>query len=701
MTMLVSYAQNFEDVMLWRALKHISNGNYVDIGAQDPVVDSVSLLFYEHGWRGMHVEPSSHYAEMLRQARPEELVIQAAVSSEARVLPFFEIAGGGLSTCDKQTAKKHVANGIPVREILVPGVTLDDIFARNSAKEVHWLKIDVEGAEKQVLQGWRTSEIRPWIILLESTLPCSQVPSHQKWESLVLHKGYKFAYFDGLNRFYVAAEHSDLIAAFAVGPNVFDGFGLSGVAWSSWCKVVNDKRQAIEALRYSELLEFENRLQQTQRDYSEQLRLATDATEQKVIHCAGEIQDLTKQLLQGKQYALDAARALAASEERLGAKLATSQGDSVRLARELAEREREFATKLTESDQALRIEISTAVADLVRLRELLDDKESELAAVRHVAAQEALKISFNEREFKAQMLVMRQLAEEKAEFIQAREMQIRSIVEDHARRENNFGEMLRSLQQELTLSLRASSQREQEFAVQLATIQKQVGVESAGQNRLIDEQRLLLTSEYGTREKALTESLQSFQQEIRSIEQERWQRERAHSDQMELAHQEWQRERQALVMRQQEIIAEVRETQKELLSTHESLSWRITAPLRNLFGKGISPSITNMPVKRHRYEISELNASVGSPESKTIMTNAPMLESSARPRTPTIAELLSYDGKSFVDNAFHALLGRPPDHEASVFYLDRIRSGTTKKQVLDEIVDSDEAKAYSRSTAGL
>ena len=39
----ISYAQNFEDVMLWRALKHVEKGFYVDVGAQDPVVDSVSL----------------------------------------------------------------------------------------------------------------------------------------------------------------------------------------------------------------------------------------------------------------------------------------------------------------------------------------------------------------------------------------------------------------------------------------------------------------------------------------------------------------------------------------------------------------------------------------------------------------------------------------------------------------------------------
>jgi hypothetical protein len=42
---ITSYAQNFEDVMLWRALGHIENGFYIDIGAFDPSVDSVGKGF--------------------------------------------------------------------------------------------------------------------------------------------------------------------------------------------------------------------------------------------------------------------------------------------------------------------------------------------------------------------------------------------------------------------------------------------------------------------------------------------------------------------------------------------------------------------------------------------------------------------------------------------------------------------------------
>ena len=85
----VSYAQNFEDVMLWRALQHVATGFYVDLGAQDPIVDSVSLAFHERGWKGIHVEPTPHYARLLRERRPGDTVIEAAVGNESGLLTFF------------------------------------------------------------------------------------------------------------------------------------------------------------------------------------------------------------------------------------------------------------------------------------------------------------------------------------------------------------------------------------------------------------------------------------------------------------------------------------------------------------------------------------------------------------------------------------------------------------------------------------
>ena len=89
---IVSYAQNFEDVLLWRALHDIIGGRYIDVGAHDPFINSVSLAFYNAGWRGVNVEPTPEFAARLREARPDDTVIEAAVSDKAGPIPFLNSA---------------------------------------------------------------------------------------------------------------------------------------------------------------------------------------------------------------------------------------------------------------------------------------------------------------------------------------------------------------------------------------------------------------------------------------------------------------------------------------------------------------------------------------------------------------------------------------------------------------------------------
>jgi FkbM family methyltransferase len=224
---ITSYAQNFEDVMLWRALGHIENGFYIDIGAQHPVEDSVSKAFYERGWRGIHVEPTYAYAKVLRKDRPDELVIEAAVSNCHGILTFYEIPDTGMSTGDATIAEMHRAKGSFIKQILVPTVTLADILALAGHREIHWLKIDVEGMEKMVLEGFAAVQNKPWVLVIESTAPNSQISTYMQYEEFIVIEGYEFAYFDGLSRFYVHKKHTQLKRKLQIPPCVFDGFRKS------------------------------------------------------------------------------------------------------------------------------------------------------------------------------------------------------------------------------------------------------------------------------------------------------------------------------------------------------------------------------------------------------------------------------------------------------------------------------------------
>jgi hypothetical protein len=78
---MITYAQNFEDVTIARLFAADHRGFYVDIGAADPALLSVTCHFYNQGRSGINVEPSSHFFPLLRKARPRGINLQCAVGT--------------------------------------------------------------------------------------------------------------------------------------------------------------------------------------------------------------------------------------------------------------------------------------------------------------------------------------------------------------------------------------------------------------------------------------------------------------------------------------------------------------------------------------------------------------------------------------------------------------------------------------------
>jgi O-antigen biosynthesis protein len=416
---LVSYAQNFEDVLLWRALSTVQNGSYIDIGAQDPNVDSVSLLFYERGWRGINVEPTPHYAQQLRIARPDDVIVQAAVSSKMGSLKFYEFPDTGLSTSDRQIAKMHIKNGFHVNEIVVPAITLDDVFDRKRGDEIHWLKVDVEGSEKSVLKSWMHSPLRPWIVLIESTYPMSQTETHQQWESLILAKGYKFAYYDGLSRFYISHGHDELFKAFSSGPNVFDvmfhGFSLS--ATTPFCGALHSQIIKLKEDREVERLNAEQSLLLHEQEASAKLLLVKhEATQQiamqehnyreqvsvLVREHAERQHQLGEQLLAGQQELRRLGQEQTQREKEHGKEIGNTRHELESLLRVLAKREQEFTAQMLSVQQQTTQQM--AALDL-------SHRERERALLQRQVEQEQL---FAKREHEAEQQIehLRKLAQQ-------------------------------------------------------------------------------------------------------------------------------------------------------------------------------------------------------------------------------------------------------------------------------------------------
>jgi FkbM family methyltransferase len=221
----ISYAQNNEDVLLWRALGHVRDGFYIDVGANDPVEHSVTKAFYDAGWRGINIEPLPAHIAAFDTQRPGDINLAVAAGSAAGTLTLYDVpAVGGGGAPEKSVADLHRAEGHTVAELTVPVRTLTDVCAEHVRGDVHFLKIDVEGFEGDVLRGMDFERWRPWVLVIEATLPNSRETNHASWEHLVTSRRYRYAWFDGLNRYYVAEEHAELLASFGIQPNVFDDY---------------------------------------------------------------------------------------------------------------------------------------------------------------------------------------------------------------------------------------------------------------------------------------------------------------------------------------------------------------------------------------------------------------------------------------------------------------------------------------------
>jgi len=213
---IVSYAQNREDVVLWRALGGVSAGCYVEVGANHPRDDSATRIFYDRGWSGITIEPVPYFADLHRAQRPRDHLVEAAITNSGRgEITLHVVPGTGLSSIVDSVSDRHAKAGIEHVDVMVPTMRLDDVLAESgwADREIHFMLIDVEGAEREVLQSVDLERWRPWVLVVESTEPNSAVMSHSDWEPELLARGYEYCLFDGVSRFYVAAEKAALLRA--------------------------------------------------------------------------------------------------------------------------------------------------------------------------------------------------------------------------------------------------------------------------------------------------------------------------------------------------------------------------------------------------------------------------------------------------------------------------------------------------------
>ena len=175
-------------------------------------------------WNGLNIDIDQDNINRFKTQRPRDINLCVAVGNNNETMKFFNLPGTPRTTILSNLANDYEKRGWRVNEKIVSVRTISSIIDHYEISEIDFLKIDVEGAEEIVLQGGDWKRHRPKIILVEATFPETDIENHFSWESILLSSDYKFAFFDGLNRYYVSAEQSELLHKINQPANFFDNF---------------------------------------------------------------------------------------------------------------------------------------------------------------------------------------------------------------------------------------------------------------------------------------------------------------------------------------------------------------------------------------------------------------------------------------------------------------------------------------------
>jgi FkbM family methyltransferase len=768
----ISHAQNFEDVRLWRAFSDIKEGRYLDIGTQGPVRDSVSLAFYERDWRGVHVEPTPAYAAAMRLARPDETVIEAAVSKAPGPIQLFEIPETGLSTGVAEIAQRHRAAGWEHRVITVPTVTLAGLFDLMGAAPIHWLKIDVEGMEADVLESWGSHPARPIALVIEATVPNAQVQTHEVWYDSVLSRGYRDVLFDGLSRYFIHETNVKRGAALALSPNVFDGFNVESTHFVAG-RLVGEGNSAVEAARRDAERERLDALAAAKltaeaeceeavaavaahAEAERQAALAAALAQAAVEH-GDQVAALRQQAEAERKEALNAAVAKAEARRLaevaelqhqadiyLEATIATALArveaehrDQVEALRRQAEAERTEALNaarakasavLDATRTALEARIETSAQALVEMQQSLaaHQQESRMLAREAgrlegtLAAQtDAVAVRVRDAEAAWRDLAIRLARSEHAledsrirvsdlrEKVQALAgehalslMEANSACEATEARAVQLSEQLAGIKQHLSESIAARELAEQQRDEALRENAAQTAAHAAEMERL--HAHIAMADQYLSESKAGRELAEQQRDEA---SRENAAQAAAHAAELERlhAHIAWREGQLGQAGRLFEqapdplagwprrvaaLLARIAGRQPEIIMRGYAAqvdAWRADAALPAVFeSEGAEFATANNPSMSDLHRVwKDLDMS----GNEGPVTSVPRL-------------LAPHDAE-FIMTAYEAVLGRAPDAEGGIYYLNRLRSGVHKLEILKQLRRSPEGREFIPGVAGL
>jgi FkbM family methyltransferase len=180
----LSYSAAGEDqiVLGWLEQFHRLSGGevrYLDIGANDPINNSNTFLFYSLGAKGVLVEPNPESIGKLERTRKRDTILNVGCAfDERRSAKLKRLTSHVFSTfVDAQASRIVTASEdwksrqAVVDEIEVPLISANEIIDRHFTDGIDFISIDAEGVDMAILKSIDLTRFKAKMICVEASSP--------------------------------------------------------------------------------------------------------------------------------------------------------------------------------------------------------------------------------------------------------------------------------------------------------------------------------------------------------------------------------------------------------------------------------------------------------------------------------------------------------------------------------------------------
>lgn len=166
---LKTYSIEGTDLILKSVLRDVSEGTYMDIGANHPVIYSNTYLFYTIGWAGLAIDAQAKFSSLWREMRPKDVFLNCLVSDTQKEVVLKVFPDDTMASCDSETVFRYSQRfeNRYIEEINLTSRTIFDVWNSQIQGEVHLMSIDIEGEELNAIKGAKLGTFRPGVISIE------------------------------------------------------------------------------------------------------------------------------------------------------------------------------------------------------------------------------------------------------------------------------------------------------------------------------------------------------------------------------------------------------------------------------------------------------------------------------------------------------------------------------------------------------